>query len=398
MLDWLKKDRCKACGEERAIRYCLRKNKDIGWKCCNGYRADSKCPEACPYTPKKTDSSSPLPQIKSDSRTEFIDFLDRYIQFWIYMKVESLDNKTPHEISQSKEGKSKLREWLTGFSYPDYGIISLLNSNLNLDLTTPAETVSSPESLASDYLDALIALDWDKVVSFHSIGSDVSPEIYSLLLSELSKHLILKRVKSHSIINAGFTEDRKQSFVFCEINSKENWTFIFVQSNETWYLYQVIWGTLQDYYAQKTIFRQIALAISNKDKSALFKQLENASAKFPLCSDIQYYYGLYYLMCARTDDAKTAFQKAIALDESWQEPAFQLAMLYMNNKEYKTALLKWEQLAKQNPEDINVQNNVGICYLGLGQPDKAKTVWQDALKIDPNSEILKKNLEHVDNG
>lgn len=398
MLDWLKKDRCKTCGDERAIRYCLRRNKDIGWKCCNGYRADGKCPEACPFTPKFADTSSPLPQIKSDSGTEFLDFLDKYLQLWIYSKVESLDNKTPLELSQSIEGKAKLTEWLTNYSYTDIGILSLLRKKLNLDLTSPAETVSNPESLASDYLDAVIANDWDKVISYHSISNDVSSEIYSLLLSELSKHPILKKVKRYSIINAGFTEDKKQAFVFCEINSKENWTFIFVQSKAVWYIYQTISGTLQDYYAQKNIFRQIALAINNKDKSSLFNQLEKAVIKFPLCSDVHYYFGLYYIMTERTDDAKTTFQKAIALDESWQEPAFQLAMLYMNNKEFEAALSNWEQLAKQNPEDINIQNNIGICYLGLEQPEKAKAVWQEALKTAPNSEILKMNLEHMDNG
>jgi Flp pilus assembly protein TadD len=70
----------------------------------------------------------------------------------------------------------------------------------------------------------------------------------------------------------------------------------------------------------------------------------------------------------------------------------------MNEKDLNSALEVWNKLTLINPIDVNVLNNIGVCWLGLNQPDHAKAVWQKALTLDPNSEIIKKNLEHLQNG
>jgi len=397
-MQWLKKERCKVCSDERSVRYCLRRNKELGWKCCNGYRADGKCPEACPYSPKKDKSNALLPIIKSDSRTEFLDFLERYLHFWIYLSFPDLDGKTPYQLSQNSEGKSRLKDWLSGFSFLDSGIIVLLNKKLNLELDISEETNPNTETLAANYLDAVIAHDWEAVAGFHIQNSDCPQDTIVLFTRQLMTHPLLKKVRSRAIINAGFTQDLQQAFVYFELNGKENWTFIFVNTEAGWRIYQTIWGTLQDYYDQKNQFREIAVAISQKNEIALYARLDSIVNKFPLSADIQYYYGLCYSLSNRIIDAKAAFQTAITLEPNWREPLFQLAFLSMNQKDYTTALTHWEKLAQLDPQDVNVQNNIGVCLLGLGQSDKAKSVWLSALQIDPNSEVLIKNLEHLQHG
>ena len=393
-MQWLKKERCRVCSDERAVRYCLRRNKELGWSCCNSYRADGKCPEACPYYPKKEITNSLLPQIKSDSRTEFLDYLDRYLQFWIHVPIAELDKLSPNDLCQSAEGKARLTSWLNGFTFQDNGILALLNKKLNLAMSLPEDKALNTETLALQYLDAVIEQNWDKVAGFHLINREPTAESKAYCEQQLSTHLLLKKIKSRSIVNSGFTEDLKQAFVYCELNGKENWTFIFMNTGEQWQLYQTIWGTLQDYYNQKTLFREIAVAISQKDETALYNRFYSLKNTYPLSADIQYYWGLYYGLCQRIADAKTAFNNALMIEPHWQEPLFQLAFVYMNLKEFDTALTYWHKLAALNSKDINVQNNIGVCYMGLNQPDQAKAVWQAALLIDPASEILKKNLDH----
>lgn len=396
-MQWLKKDRCKKCTEERSVRYCLRHNKELGWSCCNSYRADGKCPEACPYFPKKDTANSLLPQVKSDSRTEFLDYLERYLQFWIYLPFDELDNKAPYDLIQSTEGKAKLTDWLSKFNYVDSSILSLLNKKLQLELAIPVEHKFNTEDLAAEYLDAIIAHDWDKAATFHIHNTEASAETTEYIVKQLMNHPLLKKVRTWSIINSGFTQDLKQAFVFCELNQKENWTFIFVNNDNTWQFYQSIWGTLQDYYDQKTQFRQIAVAINQKNDHVLFNLLNDNINKYPLSADIQYYYGLAWGMTDRINDAKVALLNAIMLEPNWLEPLYQLAFLYMNQKDFDTAISCWSKLALHNPQDANIQNNIGVCYLGLGQTDQAKTVWETALLLDPDSEMVKKNLEHLNN-
>jgi tetratricopeptide (TPR) repeat protein len=398
MLDWFKKERCKNCREERAVRFCLRKNRDIGWKCCNGYRSDGKCPEACQYTPQSTETSSSLPQIKSDSRAEFLDFADHYLQFWIHAKIEALDNRSPQDLSQTTNGTDNLKNWLGSFSYPDSGVLALLNNKLNLKLDIPKDSAVNPESVVKHYLDAVIAQEWDKVIGFHILSEDVSAETLEALTKDTASHPALKKTRQWEIISAGFTEDHKQAFVFCELNGIENWTFIFVALESKWHLYQTIHGTLQDYYAQKNLFRDIATQLTKRDDSAVYGLLPAAEKRYPLCADIQYYFGLYYSLLDRPADAKTAYLKAIALEPNWHEPRFQLAMLHLSAREYETALSMFTKLAEQNPHDFNVQNNMGVCYMGLNQPEKAKAIWEEASKVSPNAELIRQNLDHLDNG
>jgi tetratricopeptide (TPR) repeat protein len=396
MFDWLKKERCKVCREERSVRYCLRRNREIGWQCCNSYRADGKCPAECAYTPRKQDTPSPLPALKSDSRAEFLDFLQHYLQFWMHQKITSLDDNSPQQLVQTEDGKKRLKDWLAGFSYPDQEVLEILNARLGLGFPLPDEKYLNPEVTAVRYLDAVIAQDWSEVLTFYHLENETADDLRSSLLQDLAAHPLLRKVKHHRIINAGFTQDHNQAFVFCELNSAANWTFIFISSGGQWQLYQSISGTLQDYYAQKELFRNLALKLNAKDETAAWTLLQQAAATYPLCPDVFYYQGLYDLMTSKPEAARISFRKALALDPDWKEPLYNLALLELNSRDFSSSLQKWQQLAAVNPTDINVMNNLGVCYLGLNQPERARAVWRQALELDPKAELVKQNLEHLD--
>lgn len=394
MLNWLKKERCKICSDERGIRYCLRRNKDIGWKCCNSYRSDGKCPAPCVYTPKY-DDTTPLPRIKSDSQTEFIGFVTQYLQFWIYKPQQALNDASPIQLSETQEGREKLVKWLSGFSYPDADIIKALNAKLSITLPK-LQHQDSVESIAGRYLDLVISQDWDMLLGYHSLMLNQNAETKNLFTTGLSQHPLLKKTRNWEIINSGISEDGKQAFAFYELNGKESWTFVFHRENDKWIINQQIWGTMQDYYAQKDLFRSIAIAINQNQESIAYNLLNQANNRYLLCADLQYYWGLCYLLSKRIDDAKISFIKALAFEPTWLEPKFRLGLIEMNEKNYDAAITIWKSILESNPTEVNALNNLGICWLGLEQFDKAKEAWHNALKIDPNSELARKNLEHID--
>jgi tetratricopeptide (TPR) repeat protein len=396
MLNWLKKERCRICKEERATRYCLRHNKDIGWKCCNSYRSDSKCPAPCVYAPK-FDEASPLPKIKSDSQTEFFGFVSQYLQFWIHKPQVTLNEATPIKLSETAEGRERLSEWLVGFSYPDADIVKVLNSKLSLILPEP-QSMETAESIAQRYLNLIIAQDWDALLAYHTQQNSIEQDRNAIIKESLRNHPLLKKVTRWEIINSGISEDSKQAFAFYELNGKESWSFVFYKDGSNWKIYQQIWGTLQDYYAQKDLFRDIAIAINQKQESIAYNLLNQATDRYLLSADIQYYWGLCYLLSNRNNDAKTSFQKALAFEPDWQEPKFRLALTEMSDKNFETAISLWQALLTKNPDDTNVLNNLGVCWLAMEQIDKAKEAWNQVLRIDPTSEMARNNLEHLNNG
>lgn len=73
------------------------------------------------------------------------------------------------------------------------------------------------------------------------------------------------------------------------------------------------------------------------------------------------------------------------------------ATKYMKNKNYKEALTLNEKLNEEDPENIHVLNNLGICYYKLGELRKALNVFQKALEIDENNDKIKKNLYRIKN-
>jgi hypothetical protein len=396
MFDWNNKKHCKKCNEERAVRFCLRKDKDYGWSCCNELRSDGKCPPACPYTPKHSDAQTAFPAIKADSKKELLDFVERYLQLWIHKPMEQLNGAVPHQLSLTDEGRARLTDWLSGFSYPDPRLIIKLNEKLSLQLAVPKPQFNDIEQLTADYLDTLITQDWDRLIAMHTLYPEYQqPDNLERIVRYLAKHPLLKKITRWTLINAGYAEDRSQAFVFCELNGKENWTMVYANQQDCWQIYQLIRGTVQDYFAQKQLFRELAVALSQGNETISWEKLKEADKRFVLNADVEYYRGLYYLMLKQPDKAKESWLDAVAFDPTWTPALFNLALLDMQEKQFEAAIVRLKQVILLKPDDLTAMNNLAVCHLGLQQTDQAISIWQEILTLDPEHELAKRNLEHL---
>jgi|GEM_PF-1500964 len=389
-----KKTRCRICTEERAVRYCLRTNKDIGWKCCNHYRSDGKCPEPCPHTPKQEKGQSPLSRVKTDSRAEFLDFLDRHLQFWIHSKVTPFGNYSPYEMAQDPEDRKILTDWLSEFNFPDFEIQNLINKKLGLNLTVRKEPITHPEILVERYLDAAIAQDWDKLLAFHLATDEVEGRTLNSLIELLVKHPVLSKVKSWHIIASGLSENKTGYFSWTEINNKEDCCFFFKQDKQEFILDQVIFGTLQDYFKQDKIYDTVATALSKLKYDDALRHLAKADTVYPLSPELLCHRFAYLAMAKKTTEAYDIIQLGAVLNREKEKLFYRLATLYLGNKLFGISRLFWEIVLEEDPKNIDAFNNIGFCLMQLGQPEEAVRVWHQALEIDPNAKVIKMNLEH----
>lgn len=389
-----KKIRCKICTDERAVRFCLRSNKDIGWKCCNHYRSDGKCPEPCPHTPKQEQGQSPLSRVKTDSRAEFLDFLDRQLQFWMHTKVTPFGNYSPYEMAQDPVERQKLTDWLSEFNYPDFEIQNLLNKKLGLNMKVRNEPFIHPEILVARYLDAAIAQDWDKVLAFHLAENDLDKDTRQALTERLAKHPVLSKVKSWYIVASGLAEDKKSFFSWTEINNKEDCCFFFRKDNNEFVLEQVINGTLQDYFNQGKINDSIAAALSKLKYDDALRHLDKADKVYPLSPELLCHRFVYHAMQSLHSVAPELLKLCAALNREKIQLYYRLGVLYLGHQLFVASRLFWEIVLEENPRDMNAYNNIGFCLMQLGQPEQAAAIWNKALEIEPNAEVIKKNLEH----
>lgn len=72
-----------------------------------------------------------------------------------------------------------------------------------------------------------------------------------------------------------------------------------------------------------------------------------------------------------------------------------LANSYLNLKDYKNAILEFENVKQQSPETFKSYPELGLAYLRNGEYQKAKENFESAVKINPNDYISYGNLAVV---
>ena len=63
---------------------------------------------------------------------------------------------------------------------------------------------------------------------------------------------------------------------------------------------------------------------------------------------------------------------------------------------YKSAIQNAEKALRKNPKNVKAYNSLCVAHLKLKNFDKALDACQKGLKINPNAEVLKRNLKRVE--
>lgn len=394
MLNILKKDRCRRCYNEPGNRNCLRLSKMIGWQCCNDTRADRKCPINCDFALKDS-AETAFPAFKAESRTEFQHLIRKYIDFWINQSSPFFNGKSPADTA--KEDSEAVLHWLSTYQFPAGFPIKYLMDRLGLQNEVPELELSDPEAIVTNYMNSIIALEWNKIRGF-TINNLTSDDLDNQYKQTISAIATLKKLTEFRIISAGISEDGSTSFVFLELNGKTSWTMILTPRDQRWCIRQNINGSPQEYYQQNARFTQIAETLGKGDEANAWHLIEEAKKLYPDSADIYYYSGLHKQLIKQNDKAKVDFFSAIALDNQWSTPYYHLAALYLESNNYTEALYWCELLDQVTPDDPKVMNNIAACHAGLKNTNKAREIWQGLRNRFPEFELAQMNLDKLDNG
>jgi hypothetical protein len=392
MLNLFDKTRCKRCHNERQVRKCPRLDKNLCWECCNSLRYDLSCPTSCPYSGKQEDSAkAPFPAFKADSQTESRNVNSLYIDIWLDKKQDALGGISPRLAAT--EDKKKLLDWLSSYQYPPQFPIDYLMTKLHLELAS-STPISDPEVLVNRFMEAVIALDWQQLPA-HSINTNPPAGCSERQIELLSSIPVLKRISTFKIIHSGTTEDGQTALVFLEINHRNDLSLVLSLRDKTWLIRQVILGSPKDFFLQNERYRAIAESLAKPDDAKAWDLLQEAFRIYPDSPDLYYYRGLYWQLVKETGKAKVDFFNSISLDNGFVPSFYHLALLNASDREYDEAILWFELLDKLQPKDPQNMNNLAACYAQTGQKSKAKTLWEEALKIQPGFEAARLNLEKL---
>ncbi|MDY0324920.1 MAG: tetratricopeptide repeat protein [Candidatus Cloacimonadaceae bacterium] len=383
-----RKDRCKKCHSERALRLCPRINKGLCWRCCNELRIDLNCPESCPYAPK-IETGSPFPAFKADNNHEAMHATKTYIDIWINKNSSIFAGKSPRELAT--EDKKKALEILSEFQYPGNFPVDYLMQKLDLSYQKVARK-DSAEDVAGQYLDHIIALEYGELQEL-TLNTSSLPDLDGLYADLIRNNPFLKKLKNYSFIHSGLSEDNFQAIVFVELNYRDEYTLILRKEDDSWYLRQSLNGNPALYFKQNAVYQTIAQILANGEEAKALEEITLALRSYPDSADLYYYKALYWLLVKQPAKAKQNLLSSIALDNSFAPPYMHLGLMNLNDKDYPEAQKWFAALVQLEPENPDAKNNLAIAHLAGGDKAKALNMWREILQNFPTHEMAKRNLE-----
>lgn len=93
------------------------------------------------------------------------------------------------------------------------------------------------------------------------------------------------------------------------------------------------------------------------------------------------------------DSALVDFNRDIEKNPSFDRSYFHIGLIYSVRNELERAIPFYEKAAAANKTNFAALNNLGLCYLKLGNKTKAKGAFLKSLALNPDQERIKKIME-----
>ncbi|HNX01584.1 MAG TPA: tetratricopeptide repeat protein [Candidatus Cloacimonadota bacterium] len=396
MVGFLKKERCKLCHTYRGNRFCLRRDKNICWHCCNGMRIDNRCPEACEYRLQKNEANTlAIGRCKVDSFEENIALNKLLIDQWMLMPSQELGDQIPIKMSETEEGRTKLQSYINRIPQNILLPLNYLLERLQLPSSSNSMPHHNYETRSEEFLQLLVMQKWEETIPYLYYAELYSEEKnIKRYIDSMTSMPVIRKMNVFSLISSAYAKDGNEGLVFYDINYKDDLTLHWKKRDGEWYLVSKIGGNPQMIYGEKGALEYIQNFLGQQKSSKAYDSLKKYSAVFMDSADMEYHWGLYYSLEADRKKAINHFQRAILLDPNFHQARFNLAFVMQADKQYDEAQSHYEILLQNNPKDTKVMNNLAIVSMTKGDLHRAKELWEKCLELEPDNENVAKNLTH----
>jgi protein O-mannosyl-transferase len=112
--------------------------------------------------------------------------------------------------------------------------------------------------------------------------------------------------------------------------------------------------------------------------------------------------GIAYLKQNKLDEAMVQFKETLRLDPNYPQMNFYLGVIYLQQEKWDEAIFYLSKELQMNPNSAEVYINLANAHEGLaivltkqGKMEDAIAHYKEALRLDPNLETSRKNLEDL---
>jgi Tfp pilus assembly protein PilF len=140
-----------------------------------------------------------------------------------------------------------------------------------------------------------------------------------------------------------------------------------------------------------------ALGFYYQRAGLLAKAAEEFRTVVSLEGDFLAYFNLGYVLVelGRTEEALNAFQHCLRLEKDDPATHYEIAYIYCLQHEFETALEYLQSPLETYPEDWEVHNLAGKCYLGLRDYEQALTSFAQGLMLTNHPQAHAELLDNI---
>ena len=138
--------------------------------------------------------------------------------------------------------------------------------------------------------------------------------------------------------------------------------------------------------------------LQRKDYQGALEALKKLTAASPQTAAAWYYLGYAKHGLHQDDDARHAYEKAVALQPDLAEAQVNLGSLLLAGRDFGGALPHLQTGVKLKPNDARAHLDLAVALEGAGQHEAAAQEFQRASALDPNSRTTLLAAGHVELG
>lgn len=109
-----------------------------------------------------------------------------------------------------------------------------------------------------------------------------------------------------------------------------------------------------------------------------------------------YQQGYQYRCNGQYRMAKTFFQQVLAQDPQHLQARWQMALILGFEGDFEQSLMDLQVLTDENPDNVDILNDLGMTQTMLGMQDEACATFQKILTFDPMHENANRQVAYCD--
>lgn len=134
------------------------------------------------------------------------------------------------------------------------------------------------------------------------------------------------------------------------------------------------------------------IARGRGDSLKAIEHFKNAAALAPSMALFQCHLALALKAEKRNDEARAAFEAALATDPASFETAYNYALFLHESGEDEAAIAQGRRAVEIDPKHAGAHNNLGTALQSAGRLEEAANAYRQAIRLDPNHANAHANL------